>query len=368
MSQILSMAVNRTAFEVRLVNGSTGDPVLYIDYPGRDNALLFDAGELAALEPERLTDLEAVFITHHHVDHFIGLDRIVRANLDRDKTLQLYGPDGTIRKVYDRIKSYEYPFFPFQKIVLKVHEVVDGRLRAASLECTRRFPEPEIIERPLKGVVPVIFENDDLAVEAALVDHTVPCLAFALVEKPGAHPDAAHLERSSLRRGPWVAEVLRLLRAGASPGTPVEIDGGRFALGSLAERYFTESKGARIAYVTDTAWSESSRPALLKLANRARRLYCDSYYAAAQLRQAQTYRHMTAPQAAELAATARVEELVLIHFAPRYKGRYQQLVDEARSVFPEPGPSWTIRRISARYLRRAATERRKTIFPTTDRI
>ena len=43
---------------------------------------------------------------------------------------------------------------------------------------------------------------------------------------------------------------------------------------------------------------------------------------------------MTAPQAAELAATARVEELVLIHFAPRYKGRYQQLVDEARSVFP----------------------------------
>ena len=41
----LRMAVNRTAFEVRLVNGSTGDPVLYIDYPGRDNALLFDAGE-----------------------------------------------------------------------------------------------------------------------------------------------------------------------------------------------------------------------------------------------------------------------------------------------------------------------------------
>ncbi len=66
--------------------------------------------------------------------------------------------------------------------------------------------------------------------------------------------------------------MLRLLRADASPETPVEIDGGRFALGSLADRYFTESKGARIAYITDTAWSESARPALLKLANRARRL------------------------------------------------------------------------------------------------
>src|SRR5262245_28795218 len=105
------MPQSRLASDIRLVNGSTGDPSLYIDYPGRDNALLFDAGENAALDAERLGDLEAVFITHHHVDHFIGFDRIVRANIDRDKTLHVYGPEGTIRKVYDRIKSYEYPFF-----------------------------------------------------------------------------------------------------------------------------------------------------------------------------------------------------------------------------------------------------------------
>ena len=105
-------------------------------------------------------------------------------------------------------------------------------------------------------------------------------------------------------------------------------------LGTLADRYFTTTKGARLAYVTDTAWSEASRPVLLKLAHRARRLYCDSYYAAAQLRQAETYRHMTAIQAADLAVAARVEELVLIHFAPRYRGRYQELIEEARAIFP----------------------------------
>lgn len=55
--------------EIRLVNGSTGDPALYIDYPGKDNALLFDAGDNGTLDAKRLGDLEAVFITHHHVDH-----------------------------------------------------------------------------------------------------------------------------------------------------------------------------------------------------------------------------------------------------------------------------------------------------------
>ena len=67
-------------------------------------------------------------MTHHHVDHFIGFDRIVRANLDRDKALHVYGPLGTIGKVYNRIKSYEYPFFPFQKIVLEVCEILPDRL------------------------------------------------------------------------------------------------------------------------------------------------------------------------------------------------------------------------------------------------
>src|SRR4051812_27426129 len=104
----------RTFSEIRLVNGSTGDPALYVDYPGKDNALLFDAGENGNLDPQRLADLDAVFLTHHHVDHFIGFDRIVRANLDCDKTLDVYGPPGTIRKIYDRIKSYEYQYFPFQ--------------------------------------------------------------------------------------------------------------------------------------------------------------------------------------------------------------------------------------------------------------
>ena len=107
------MSSPRAFRELRLVNGSTGDPALFVDDPGRDNALLIDAGENASLGDARLGDLDVVLLTHHHVDHFIGFDRIVRANLDRDKALHVYGPEGTIRKVYHRIKSYEYPFFPF---------------------------------------------------------------------------------------------------------------------------------------------------------------------------------------------------------------------------------------------------------------
>jgi ribonuclease Z len=323
----------RALRELRLVNGSTGDPALFVDDPGRDNALLIDCGENAALGDDRLGDLEAVFLSHHHVDHFIGFDRIVRANLDRDKAVHVYGPMGTIAKVYSRIKSYEYPFFPFQKIVLEAHEVLPGCLRSARLECARRFPRPVVSESPWAG--PVVYRANGLSVEAAFADHTVPCLAFALVEEPGVFPDPDRLADGPLHAGRWVNQVRTLLKRAAPPDTPVAVPiaGGTLPLCVLKEQYFVETAGSRVAYVTDTAWSDKVRPGLLQLAGGARRLYCDSFYAHAQIAQAEKHRHMTATQAAEFAREAGVAELVLIHFASRYKGRYEALVEEARAIF-----------------------------------
>ena len=209
-SRANKLMVGPRAFrELRLVNGSTGDPAL-LSTTRVATRFLIDAGENGTLGDDRLGDLEAVFLTHHHVNHFIGFDRIVRANLDRDKALHVYGPEGTITKVYNRIKSYEYQYFPFQKIVLEVHEVWPGRLSVARLEFARRFPRPKVVEAP--WTEPVVYRAEGLSVEAALVDHTVPCLAFALVEEPGTYPDPARLAAGPLPAGPWIGEVRALKR------------------------------------------------------------------------------------------------------------------------------------------------------------
>ncbi|MFO0865471.1 MAG: MBL fold metallo-hydrolase [Gemmataceae bacterium] len=326
------MPSERMFSAIRLVNGSVGDPVLYLDYPGRDNALLFDAGDNGALSMQELADLEAVFVTHHHIDHWIGLDRILRANLDRDKTIRIFGPAGTIDRTRARIGSYEHSFFPFQKLCIELHELSPGKRKLATLECTKKFAEPEVVETAWKG--PVAFETPDMTVEAVAVDHTVPCLAYAVVERKGYHPDAAKLDTGLLRPGPWVGEVLDRLRNDEPLTTKVKLKVGTFTLEELVEHGFSWSNGKRTAFVTDTQWSDDVRDSLVKLASRSWRLYCDSYYASADAKQAAKYRHMTATAAGELAKAAKVDELVLMHFAPRYAGRYQMLVDEAKQVFP----------------------------------
>lgn len=326
------MTRSRFFGEAELVNGSTGDPVVWLDYPGRDDAILLDCGDNCALPLERLADLRAVFITHHHVDHFIGLDRIVRANIDSDKTVTIHGPRGTIRKVYDRIMAYEYPFFPFQRIVLDIVEIEDQRFRTARLDCGEQFPEPVITESERAG--PVVFETGTIRVEACAADHTVPCLSYAVIEKPGWFLDTLALREAGLPLTKSVLNLYAQRRSGVALDEAVQAGERSFRGEEFAARFVVWSEGARLVYLTDTAMSAAVRPRLLTLAHRATRLYGDSFYLDAQSASAEKHRHSTARQAAEFARDAEVDELVLIHFAGRYKGRYDLLVDEARAVFP----------------------------------
>ena len=71
----------RPISEIRLVNGSAGDPLLFIDYPGKNDALLFDAGENGTLDAKRLGDLQAVFITLWPTYCLLGLGKALDSDL-----------------------------------------------------------------------------------------------------------------------------------------------------------------------------------------------------------------------------------------------------------------------------------------------
>ena len=81
-----------------LVNDPFGDPGLYAEFLYEKRALLFDLGDLHALPTRKLLRVSHVFISHMHMDHFCGFDRLLRVCLGRDKALYLLGPPGLIRQ------------------------------------------------------------------------------------------------------------------------------------------------------------------------------------------------------------------------------------------------------------------------------
>jgi ribonuclease Z len=78
----------RPISEPCLVNGSTGDPGLHVDFLFEKRALLFDLGDLAALPPKKLLRVTHVFVSHTHMDHLIGFDRLSRVSVGRANAVQ----------------------------------------------------------------------------------------------------------------------------------------------------------------------------------------------------------------------------------------------------------------------------------------
>ena len=96
------------SFSCHLVNDVFGDPGLFVEVRWSKRALLFDLGRNDALSPARLLRAQDIFISHTHMDHFIGFDTLLRVALGRGTTLRIHGPPGLISNVQGKLQGYTW--------------------------------------------------------------------------------------------------------------------------------------------------------------------------------------------------------------------------------------------------------------------
>ena len=132
----------RPLLHASLINGRSGDPVLWIETLFERRAILFDLGDIAALPPRKIHRLEHVFVSHTHIDHFIGFDQMLRVLVGRDKTINLYGPAGIVTQVERKLTAYCWNLVGSYAcdLVFRVSEIVSTRrskLGCSLNPCTR---------------------------------------------------------------------------------------------------------------------------------------------------------------------------------------------------------------------------------------
>lgn len=319
----------------RLVNGPSADPGVYLDFRFERRALLFDCGDLAALSPRELMRVSHAFVSHAHMDHVAGLDRLLRVCLHREEALCLVGPDGFADRVAHRLHGYTWNLLgahsPDFRVV--VHEFAGGRLaRAAEFRARERFARREVAPPDLAPGT--VLAEEDVRVAAAELDHGTPSLAFALIEpvRVIVRPEALlHLD---LAPGPWLGAAKRMVRRGLPPDTPVSVAEGRtLPLGELCAQVFRIGPGQKVAYVTDAADTPENASAIRALAEGADALFIEAVFLEADRAAAERTRHLTAGRAGALARAAGVARAVPFHHSARYGDRPEAPAAEFHAAF-----------------------------------
>jgi ribonuclease Z len=248
--------------------------------------LLFDCGEGTQRQLMRSTglmDLDCVFVTHFHADHWLGLPGMLKsfALREREHPLAVYGPAG-LRELMDAMR------------------IVYGRLPY----------ELSVVElEPAQAI-----ERDGYRIAAVPVRHRGGySLGYALIEEPRpGHLDARLAEELGVTPGP---DFGRLQRGETVAGvTPEQV------MGPVRE-------GRKIVLSGDTGPCE----ALAVASHQADVLVHEATFAEDESERARETSHSTARQAAELAREAEVRLLALTHVSSRYAGG--ELREEARAVF-----------------------------------
>ena len=98
----------RPLFHPSLVNGRYGDPTVYVETLFERRSLLFDIGEIASLSPRRIRRIGQVFVSHAHIDHFVGFDHLLRLLVGHEKCVQLFGPSGFAERVFHKLQAYRW--------------------------------------------------------------------------------------------------------------------------------------------------------------------------------------------------------------------------------------------------------------------
>ena len=115
----------KTIFHPKLVNDPLGDPGLIVEFLFDKRAILFDLGHLGALTSATLLKISDVFVSHTHIDHFIGFDYLLRVCFGRNKVIRFYGPKNFIRNVEGKLAGFTWNLVDRydESITLEVNEI-----------------------------------------------------------------------------------------------------------------------------------------------------------------------------------------------------------------------------------------------------
>ncbi|MDR0766900.1 MAG: ribonuclease Z [Methanosarcinales archaeon] len=260
--------------------------------------LLFDCGEGSQRQmmfaKTGLVKISAIFLSHYHGDHILGLPGLLQTMgfFDRVEKLEIYGPDGLfeIMEAFEKLGTHklQYPIIP------------------------KILAPGDIVQRNGYTIKAVRADHDR--------GHSRPALGFVLEEekRPGRFNREKAIELG-VEPGPNFAKLHRGENITLKDGTAVY---SKDVVGPTRP-------GRKISYSGDTRESD----VFFYESEGADLVIHEATFTSDMAENAYEYGHSTAKGAAIMAKKYNVRKLVLTHLSPRLTDEDERVYEDAASEF-----------------------------------
>ncbi len=289
-------------FEIVFLGTSASAPSIHRGLPSQivlagEHRFLVDCGEGTQRQILRsgvgFKRLNRILLTHGHLDHILGLGGLIStfARWESIEEIEIWGGKPTLDRVHALLFGV---VLQYEKLPIQIH-LIDLK--------------PGIL-----------MEGKDFTVSTFPVTHRGSGnFGFTFQE---------HVRR------PFLLEEAEALGVPAGPersrlvsGEPVTLADGRTITPEMV--LADEIPGVKLVCIGDTARTDNIR----EYVDGADALVIEATFLESEVEEARHFGHITARQAAALAAECGVKTLLLTHVSRRYRER--EIISEARQVFPD---------------------------------
>lgn len=331
-------------------SGLMDDPLLLVQVRPLGRSLLFDCGQIHHLAKRVLRSLDAVFITHAHMDHFMGVDTLIRHVLVAPRTIDFYGPPGLAKRFECKLGSYDWNLAEDFWCSFRVHEIHRDKIRSVLFSGPQGFSS--FRESEAARADGAVYTNRYLRVDADFVDHKIPVLIYRITERPGFCVDEQRLAAAGLLAGPWIKELKKRFFSGELKGLPLPVtcrEGEGMMqkvipdAAALYESIRTLEPPASIGYFSDLGFSAPNRMTLKALLKGVTLLIGECTYLAQDVERARASSHLCSSDVNALLEELQPAFFLPMHLSKSYLGQSSRLFAEL-----QPPPETTLLQLPER--------------------
>lgn len=304
-------------FIIKKINSPFEDSAFFIRNVYKKTAFLLDCGRIGNISNSEVLSITDVFVSHTHIDHFYGFDRLLRGFVHADSKIRFFGPPGFINNVKGKLAGYTWNLIKNYTLIIEAVELHEDKIMGAVFRACEGFV-PHNYERKRE----LISLGDGFTLDYEFFDHGILVLGFRIREDIHVSVKKDALEQHGYKKGPWISNLKAKLRCFDRSGFfEIEKDGQiiKKSVSELENELIIYTPPQDITYITDIAPTYDNFKKAINFAKESHILMMEAMFLKKDLLHAIKKKHLTLELSKEIFKLSNSKFVHFFHFAPKYE-------------------------------------------------